>query len=288
MVGMGSIEVYFTYPHISCLAVFGLTSDTLDLEVSDLHILRERTWQVPRSLPLARTRTTSAAPSAAASAATPAAFAAWRAARRCLHQTCSAMKYSLTPDRGMSQEDITIHHKTPSTEFILVLHRNFFVHVLCQSLQGYTSVFCKFHQTSTIKIIHKSTQIIQKSTKKPTKNQPKTQQKKSSKSSNSELPRLFLQLSNHQLLDLDLASLGLCLRTPPTETTSSCAKRRVQRFLGPLLRLSSALKKKRVQWGVMNDAWSKLMVPRIVHWYSEIHITIRFLKNETFSRLLPK
>lgn len=39
----GSIEVYFTYTHISCLAVFGLTSDTPDLEVSDLHILRERT-----------------------------------------------------------------------------------------------------------------------------------------------------------------------------------------------------------------------------------------------------
>lgn len=38
MFGTGSLEAYFTHPHISCLAVFDLTSDTLGLEVSDLDV----------------------------------------------------------------------------------------------------------------------------------------------------------------------------------------------------------------------------------------------------------
>lgn len=172
----------------------------------------------------------------------------------------------------MSQEDITIHHKTPSTEFILVLHRNFFVHVLCQSLQGSTSVFCKFHQTSIIK-------SSKKSTKNPTKNHP-----------------------NHPILscpDFFCSSpttscwtstwpywVDVC--APPNRNNVQPCQETCPTVSWAAPQAQFGLKKKRVQWGVMNDGWSKLMVPRIVHWYSEIHITIRFLKNSTFSRLLPK
>ena len=149
----------------------------------------------------------------------------------------------------MSQEDITIHHKTPSTEFILVLHRNFFVHVLCQSLQGYTSVFCKFHQTSTIK------QSTNQS--KSSKNQPTTNQK-SAKSSNSELPRLFFAALQPPAVGPRPGLIGFMFAHHPTETTSSPAKRRVQRFLGPLLRLSSALKKSEsseASWMMVGQNW---------------------------------
>lgn len=186
----------------------------------------------------------------------------------------------------MSQEDITIHHKTPSTEFILVLHRNFFVHVLCQSLQGYTSVFCKFHQTSTIK----------SSTNQPksSKNQPKTHQK-STKNQQKNHP-------NHPILscpDFFCSSPTTSCWTstwphwvyvcaPPNRNNVQLCQETCPTVSWAAPQAQFGLEKKRVQWGVMNDAWSKLMVPRIVHWYSEIHITIRFLKNETFSRLLPK
>lgn len=142
----------------------------------------------------------------------------------------------------MSREDITIHHKTPSTEFILVLHRNFFVHVLCQSLQGSTSVFCKFHQTSIIK-----------SSKKSTKNPPKISQ-----IIQFWVAQTFFAALQPPAVGPRPGLIGFMFAHHPTETTSSPAKRRVQRFLGPLLRLSSALKKSEsseVSWMMVGQNW---------------------------------